>query len=178
MADAFLGEIRIFAGNFPPKGWQFCEGQLVRVSEFTALFSILGVSYGGDGKTTFALPDLRGRAPMSQGQGPGLTPRSVGERGGAETVTLLTNQMPAHNHGAMGVSATGSTKSPDSAVWSQFASEGRQPVPANLFAATGDVQMAPTALSPAGQSQPHNNMQPYLALRYIICFDGEYPSRP
>ena len=176
--DAYLGEIRIFAGNFPPKGWTFCEGQIMPISRNTALFSILGVMYGGDGKVTFALPNLNGRTPIGQGAGPGLTPRSVGETGGAASVTLISEEMPAHNHRAVGLTGNGDANSPASAMWSQFATGGRPPVPAPLYSSTGDIQMAPDALAPAGQNQPHNNMQPYLALRFIICLDGIFPQRP
>ncbi|GAB3470086.1 tail fiber protein [Massilia terrae] len=175
--DAFLGEIRMFCGTYAPADWAFCEGQLLPISANTALFSLLGVQYGGNGTTNFALPDLRGKVPVNQGAGPGLSLRTVGETGGAPSVTLTEKQMPAHNHLAQGISKTGTTKSPSNAVWSQFASEARPPVPVKLFAPNGDVQMAPTALAPSGGNQPHNNMQPYLGVNFIICMRGIFPPR-
>lgn len=178
MADAFLGEIRLFAGNFAPHGWFLCEGQLLPIAGNTALFSILGTNYGGNGTTNFALPDLRGSVAVGQGTGNGLTPRSLGEKGGAASVTLSVDEMPGHLHIATGVAATGNSNSPANAVWAQFATPTRPPVGKNLFASTPDTSMGPLALQPAGQSQPHNNMQPYLSLRFIICNDGMFPPRP
>jgi microcystin-dependent protein len=175
--DAYLGEIRIFCGNFDPNNWMLCAGQLLPISRNTALFSIIGTMYGGDGKVTFALPDLGGSAPVGQGQGPGLTPRAVGEMGGAPSVTLMQNEMPTHNHLAMGAQQTGTANSPAGATWTTY-SIGRPPSPQNLYAKTGDVDMAPDALAPAGQNMPHNNMQPFLAMRYIICVNGIFPPRP
>ena len=113
MSEAFIGEIRMFAGNFPPRGWQFCQGQLLSIAQNTALFSILGTTYGGNGQTTFALPDLRGRYPMQPGQGPGLSPRTLGEQGGSETVTLISNQMPAHTHSHTASGAQGDQVTPE-----------------------------------------------------------------
>lgn len=176
--DAYLGEIRIFSGTYAPKDWMFCEGQLLPISRNTALFSLIGVLYGGDGKVTFALPDLRGRAPLSQGQGPGLTQRSVGEIGGEAGVALTIDEMTAHSHLAGGVPNNGGTNSPANAVWAQSSTGGRPPVPTELFASTGNVQLAPDALAPAGQGAAHNNMQPYLPLRFIICTNGNFPPRP
>lgn len=178
MADAYIGEIRIFAGNFAPKGWALCNGQLMAISQNTALFSILGVQYGGDGKTTFALPNLMGRTAIGQGAGPGLTPRSVGEAVGSQVVSLLASQMPMHAHTPMGYSKKGSTSDPTNAVWGEYSVGGRggqTPVP--LFAATPDAQMSPVALNSTGGGQPHNNMQPFLAMNYIICLQGEFPPR-
>src|SRR5215831_4079907 len=113
MSEPFLGEIRMFGGNFAPRGWALCQGQLLSIAQNTALFSILGTTYGGNGQTTFALPGLRGRYPMQQGQGPGLSPRSLGEQGGSQTVTLLTNQMPAHTHSHLASAAQGDQVTPD-----------------------------------------------------------------
>lgn len=178
MADAYLGEIRIFAGNFAPKGWALCNGQILPLSQYTALFSILGVQYGGDGKTNFALPNLNGRVPIGQGAGPGLTPRAVGETVGSATVTLLTTEMPAHTHAPMGNTQLGSTVDPTNAVWGEFGVGGRGGItPVNLFNPTPDTLMSPLAVNVSGGSQPHNNMQPYLAMNFIICLDGEFPPR-
>lgn len=178
MADAFLGEIRLFAGTYAPNGWLLCEGQMLPLQRYTALFSIIGVTYGGNGTTMFALPDLRGAAPLGQGQGPGLTQRSLGDSGGAAAVTLEQDQMPAHNHLAAGVAANGNSNSPAGAVWAQHATATRPPVPSMLYAAKGDAPISPAALQPAGQGVAHNNMQPYLPLRFIICIDGIFPPRP
>jgi microcystin-dependent protein len=175
--DAYLGEIRMFCGTYAPANWAFCEGQILPISANTALFSLLGVQYGGNGTTNFSLPDLRGCVPIGQGPGPGLTPRYVGEMGGSQSVTLTNSEMPAHNHLAQGLSGTGTTKSPANAVWAQFASDSRPPIPVKLFGPSGDVQMAANALSPAGGNQPHNNMQPFLAVRFIICMNGIFPPR-
>lgn len=178
MADAYLGEIRIFAGNFAPYGWALCNGQLMAISQNTALFSLLGVQYGGDGKTTFALPNLMGRTAIGQGTGPGLTTRDMGEVVGSQAVSLLATEMPMHTHAPMGYTQTGSTADPTNAVWGEYSVGGRggeTPVP--LFGATVDTQMSPMALNVSGGSQPHNNMQPFLAMNYIICLQGEFPMR-
>lgn len=179
MADAYIGEIRVFAGNFAPKGWALCNGQLMSISQNTALFSILGVQYGGDGKTTFALPNLMGNAPMGQGSGQGLTPRTVGEKVGSSTVTLLTTEMPAHNHMPQAINIQGNARTPAGNYWSQAVEEGQlgEEYQSPLFNPTPDTLMSPVALNVAGGSQPHNNMQPYLAMNYIICLQGEFPSR-
>jgi microcystin-dependent protein len=168
MADAFVAEIRIFAGNFAPKGWAFCNGQLLPISQNTALFSLLGTFYGGDGQSTFGLPDLRGCSPMHPGQGPGLTLRSLGERGGEESVTLNLNQMPAHSH-QLTASTSASTPSPANSV---PGAGSKIYGPANNL-----VPMAGTAVSSAGGSQPHDNRQPYLVLNFIIALQGIYPAR-
>lgn len=176
--DAYIGEIRAFCGNFAPVNWAFCEGQLIPITSFTALFSIIGVMYGGDGKTVFALPDLRGAVPIGQGQGPGLSLRSVGERGGSETVTLLSTEMPAHNHLASGVTSGGNSSPPGANLtWAQANTGGREPNPVNLYTSAINTTMNPMALQASGGSQPHNNMQPFLAVRFIICMNGIFPSR-
>jgi microcystin-dependent protein len=167
--DQFVAEIRIFAGNFAPKGWAFCNGQLFPISQNTALFSLLGTTYGGNGTTDFALPDLRGCSPMHQGQGPGLTNRTLGEQGGEETVTLGLGQIPAHSH-QLTASTGASTNTPGANVLGQSAAKIYGP-PGNL------VPMAGVAVLPTGNSQPHDNRQPYLALNFIIALQGIFPAR-
>jgi microcystin-dependent protein len=173
MADPFVAEIRIFPFNFAPKGWAWCDGQLLPLSQNTALFSLLGTTYGGDGKSTFALPDLEGRAPMHPGQGPGLSLHDLGETGGSETVTLLESEIPAHNHGLMSsASFNGSDNSPIGNVLAKAAAG------LNAYAAPGAlVMMAPESLAPAGGDQPHNNMQPYLTFYFCIALQGVFPPR-
>jgi len=168
MATPFIAEIVMFGGNFAPRGWAFCQGQILSIAQNTALFSLLGTTYGGNGQTTFALPDLRGRVPMQQGSGPGLTPRVLGEQGGTETVTLLITQMPAHNHSLMAKTAAAGDTLPTGNVFSE--GSFYVPPPANAV-------MSPTAIGVSGGSQPHNNMQPFLALNFIIATQGIFPSR-
>jgi microcystin-dependent protein len=170
-AEPFTGEIRIFAGNFAPRAWAFCDGQLLAISQNTALFSLLGTTYGGDGRTTFGLPDLRGRVPMHAGTGPGLTTRLPGQTGGQEQVTLIESQIPAHTHQAKASSEVPDTNSPEDAV-------SAQKVRTHLYnTGLSDVNMGTTAISSTGGSQAHDNMQPYQCLNYIICLQGLYPSR-
>jgi microcystin-dependent protein len=174
-----IGEIRMFAGNFPPRGWALCQGQILSIAQNTALFSILGTTYGGNGTTNFALPDLRGRVPIQPGQGPGLSSHLLGEQSGAENVTLLATQMPAHTHPttvqAKCINEDGSTPSAANAVWAN-STQGF-----GYDAATPDSNMSPNAISVtagiAGGNQPHTNMQPYLAINFIIALQGIYPSR-
>ncbi len=175
MSEPFIGEIRMFAGNFAPRGWAFCNGQLLPIAQNSALFSILGTTYGGDGRTTFALPDLRGRAPMQWGDGPGLTPRPLGEKGGAENVTLIASQMPSHNHVLSASSQQGDQFSPEGNVPAVLlsATTGQ---PENLYHATPNTTMASQALGVTGGSQPHNNMQPFLCVSFIIALVGIFPS--
>lgn len=175
MSEPFLGEIRMFGGNFAPRGWAFCNGQLLPIAQNSALFSILGTTYGGDGQTTFALPDLRGRVPMHWGQGPGLTPRSLGESSGSENVTLLTTQMPAHTHLANASSDDANSTAPTNALWATAVDANSQQVSA--YGTTANTTMSPQAIGSAGGSQPHNNMQPFLCLSFIIALEGIYPSR-
>ncbi|ARU60749.1 phage tail protein [Tumebacillus avium] len=177
MADAYIGEIRIFAGNFAPKGWALCNGQLMSIAQNTALFSILGVQYGGDGKTTFALPNLMGGAVMNQGSGQGLTPRNMGSKVGTSTETLLITEIPAHTHVPQAVDAAGTEKDATNNIWSQSQKQGVPPKSTNLYNPTPDIQMSPVALNITGGSQPHNNMQPFIAQNFIICLQGEFPSR-
>ena len=174
MADPFVAEIRIFPFTFPPKGWAFCNGQLMPLSQNTALFSLLGTTYGGDGKSNFALPDLQGSAPMHPGQGPGLSLHDLGETGGSETVTLLESEMPAHSHGLVANTTTGTKSTP--AANSLARTSGATP----YLPTAGNPQttpMAAQALPPAGGDQPHNNMMPYLTLNFNIALQGVFPPR-
>ncbi|WP_248928194.1 phage tail protein [Paenibacillus hamazuiensis] len=178
MSDPFVGEIRMFAGTYAPRGWAFCNGQLLPISQNTALFSLLGTNYGGNGTTTFALPDLQGRVPIhaGQGSGPGLTPRTVGEKGGAAAVTLMTSQLPAHSHAMNCSSETGASSGPGEGIWA--VPQGRR-APAAYTSDTSSLKsMGAQALSTAGGNQPHNNMQPYLAVNFIIALEGIFPQRP
>lgn len=169
MTDQFLGEIRMFGGNFAPQGWAFCNGQIIPITQNTALFSLLGTQFGGDGRSTFALPNLQGLSPVDQGNGPGLTPRSIGDTGGAEAVTLTQQQMPSHSHVPQANTTPGDTTSPDGADWA--VTRGR------LYGTATDVTMSPNAFSGAGGSQPHNNLAPYLVVNFIIALTGIFPSR-
>jgi microcystin-dependent protein len=176
MSDQFVAEIRIFAGNFAPVGWALCNGQVLPLSQNTALFSLLGTNYGGDGRSNFALPNLQGAAPLGMGNGPGLTPRVIGETGGEQTVTLLTSQMPAHSHTAQAAN-TGGLDSPAGHAWGE-SKLGKTPLAG--YAASvpaSNVPMNAGALEPAGGSQPHNNMPPYLTLTFIIALQGVFPAR-
>ena len=174
MSDQFVAEIRIFPFNFPPTGWAFCNGQLMPISQNTALFSLLGTTYGGDGKSTFALPDLQGSAPMQPGQGQGLSLRDLGEIGGSETVTLLVSEIPVHTHSLMVSPEVSDIQSPDANACIGRSGGG------NAWTTTvaNVVQLAPQALAPAGGSLPHNNMQPYLTLNFCIALQGIFPQRP
>lgn len=174
MTEPFLAEIRIFAGNFAPRSWAFCNGQLLSIAQNTALFSLLGVTYGGDGRTTFGLPNLMGRAPMHWGDGPGLTPRVLGETSGATSVTLTTNTMPAHTHNLMASSSPASGRDPTNNPLAR--SRGGNAYQSNVN--QNVVSLAQQAVMPNGGSQPHNNMQPYLGLTFIIAIQGIFPSRP
>jgi microcystin-dependent protein len=174
MADPFVAEIRIFPFNFAPRGWAWCDGQLMPLSQNTALFSLLGTTYGGNGKSNFALPDLQGRAPMHPGQGPGLSLHDLGETGGSETVTLLESEIPSHSHGASGQSSIANLNDPAGTVLARPFGGGA------LYQTTtnsGLVQMAPESLAPAGGDQPHNNLQPYLTFYFNIALQGVFPPR-
>ena len=173
MSEPFLGEIRMFGFNFAPNGWALCAGQLLPISQNSALFALLGTYYGGNGQTTFGLPDLRGRVPLSFGQGPGLSNYNLGQVGGEENHTLITNEMPMHNHGVSASQAANAT-SPAGAFPSN---DARSPV--NIYSsATDGTQMNPQMIGLAGGSQPHNNLQPYLAVNFCIALQGIFPSRP
>ncbi len=174
MSSPFVAEIRMFAGNFAPKGWAQCNGQLLPISQNTALFSLLGTFYGGDGKSTFALPDLQGNAPMGQGAGAGLSQRFIGEQSGVDFVTLLDSEMPGHNHAMNGANAhfgLNPAPAPDQAISKSQGGAAFTSATANLSA------MNLQALAIAGGSQPHNNMQPYLCVLFIIAQQGIFPPR-
>jgi microcystin-dependent protein len=171
MSQPFVGEIRMFAGTFAPVGWEFCNGQMLPISENEVLFQLIGTTYGGDGESTFALPNLQSRLPMHQGQGGGLTNRIIGETGGVESVTLTTQQIPIHNHAAVGAAVTGDQTSANGAV------------PANSVTVTPYLNTPPDAafdaqaIGPTGGSQPHDNLQPYLCINFIISLFGVFPSQ-
>jgi microcystin-dependent protein len=175
MADPFVAEIRIFPFNFAPRGWAWCDGQLMPLSQNTALFSLLGTTYGGNGKSNFALPDLQGRAPMHPGQGPGLSLHDLGETGGSETVTLLESEIPAHAHGIFA-----STNAADEEGTKQPAGgmPGAQQGSNQLYTALASaVSFSDQALAPAGGDQPHNNLQPFLTFYFCIALQGVFPPR-
>jgi microcystin-dependent protein len=175
MSDQFVAEIRIFPFNFPPTGWAFCDGQLLPISQNTALFSLLGTTYGGDGKSTFALPDMQGNAPMQPGQGQGLSLRDLGEMSGVESITLLVSEIPVHTHTLRGNFNTADINDPSPARALARSGTGflyQSNTSANL------TQMAFQGLPPAGGGLPHNNMQPYLTLNFCIALQGIFPQRP
>jgi microcystin-dependent protein len=173
MSEPFLGEIRMFGGNFAPRGWAFCAGQLLPISQNTALFSILGTTYGGNGQTTFALPDLRGRAPVNSGQGPGLSNYDLGQQGGAETVTLISTEIAAHTHPFSPPSSSSAQNTTLTDPINAYPGAPGTPTYANAT----DGAMAPGNTGPAGGSQPHQNLPPYLCVSFIIALEGIFPSR-
>lgn len=169
--DPFVAEIRIFPFNFAPKGWAFCDGQLLPLSQNTALFSLLGTTYGGNGKSNFALPNMQGNAPMHPGQGPGLSLHDLGETGGSQTVSLLESEIPSHGHTVNASAADGTTGSPNG----QLVANG---VGVNMYTTTlTSTALNPNTVAPAGGDQPHNNMQPYLTFNFNIALQGVYPPR-
>lgn len=173
--DPFLAEIRLLGFNFPPRGWLFCDGRLLPISQYTALFSLLGTTYGGNGTTNFGLPDLRGRVPMGMGDGLGLSPHTIGEKGGSENVTLSGSQIPIHEHQMMGsadVQSSGNVANSSLGTAARGATQGNIYVPG----ATNPVPMG-ISTSAVGGNQAHSNMQPYLAMNYCIAYEGIYPSR-
>jgi microcystin-dependent protein len=171
MSEPFVGEIRMFAGNFAPRGWAFCDGQLLAVSQNDALFSLLGTIYGGDGRTTFGLPDLRGRIPIHSGHGPGLSERRLGAKGGAEKVTLTVNQMPSHGHNFYGSDSVATSTTP--------AGQGLVRADQNFYASNTppNLALSSESITGAGGSRSHSNLMPYLCVHYIIALFGVYPSR-
>lgn len=172
MSDPFVAEIRMFAGNFAPTGWALCNGQLLPISQNTALFSLLGTFYGGDGKSTFALPNLQDSAPMHHGQGAGLSDRFLGEQSGSPFITLLDSEMPLHNHIANARTSLGNSQTPAGQTWagSSIVRQYVNTVP--------NTAMSPLALAVAGGSLPHNNMAPFLVVTFIIALQGIFPPRP
>jgi microcystin-dependent protein len=174
MSDQFVAEIRIFPFNFPPTGWAFCDGQLMPISQNTALFSLLGTTYGGDGKSTFALPNLQGNVPIHPGQGPGLSLYDLGQMGGSETITLLQSEIPSHTHPINAQAPPADTNLPTNHTMARVTGTAPYLPPAGAPL----VAMAPQSLSPAGGGLPHNNMQPYLTLNFCIAMQGIFPQRP
>jgi microcystin-dependent protein len=175
MAEPFVAEIRITGFNFAPTGWATCNGQIMPLAMNTALFSLLGTMYGGDGKSTFALPDLQGRAPMHWGQGPGLSDHWVGDMPGEPSVTLISSEMPAHSHTVRATTSAGKKASPAGATWGEATAAPGQQLYHNSSGATEALPW--TAFATAGSTLPHNNMQPYLTLNFIIALQGVYPAR-
>lgn len=172
MSNPFVAEIRIYPFNFAPKGWAFCDGQIMPISQNTALFSLLGTTYGGDGKATFALPDLQGSSPLQPGQGSGLSWRDLGEVGGRENVTLLAAEMPFHSH-TVGSGGAADTAAPAGAAWAAATAATNQP----LYGDPAGPTTAGLLFDKSGSDLPHNNMQPYLTLNFCIALQGVYPSR-
>lgn len=176
MADPFLGEIRMFAGNFAPAGWALCNGRLLPISENDALYALLGTIYGGDGVTTFALPNLQGRVAVGLGTGPGLTTVNIGELAGVESVTLTANQLPSHTHSVQASTNVGTTDTPTATT--VLSAAGPSTTTLTPYATSGTLTaMSPASTTPAGNSLPHENMQPYLAINYIIALQGVFPSQ-
>jgi microcystin-dependent protein len=168
--EPLMGQIILFAGTYAPKGWAMCDGQLLSIAQNSALFSLLGTTYGGDGRTTFALPDLRGRVPMHPGQGPGLSPRDLGQQGGLEDVTLTQNQIPGHTHALNTNDVAATDRSPTGNMLAQattYAGTSRTP-----------AAMSGAAIGMTGGSQPHDNVQPFTCINFIIATEGVYPARP
>ena len=176
MAEPYLAEIKMFGSSFAPKGYALCNGQIMAISQNTALFSLLGTTYGGNGTTTFALPDMQGRAPVHEGNGAGIDPVSLGEMAGEPNVTLTTNELPSHTHPISGAAIANSTPGGTPASNTLFTNSN----PNQLYAVAlnpGGISLAPQSITLTGGSQPHNNMQPYLALTFIIALQGVFPSR-
>ncbi|MBK9940228.1 MAG: phage tail protein [Kouleothrix sp.] len=172
MSEAYIGEIRMFGGSFAPLDWAFCDGSAMAIAEYPTLFNLIGTTYGGDGQLTFNLPDLRGRLPLHQGQGNGLSPRVLGEVGGSEAVTLIQNNLPLHNHLAVANSGSGNSDKPAGSFWS-----GSATVPQFVPGDQANTNLNLAAIGITGGNQPHENMQPYLAVSFIIALNGIYPSQ-
>lgn len=172
--DAYLGEIRAFAGNFAPVGWLPCDGRQLSISEYDALYALLGTTYGGDGVSTFGLPDLQGRVPMHRQQGSYL----MGAKAGTETVTLTLQQLPVHTHAVSATNLPGAADTPQNGLWASPVPEGTPPPPApKIYSSSTDGTMSPQAVAPQGGSQPHENMMPFLTVTFIINVQGLYPSQ-
>jgi len=175
MSDQYLAEIRTFACTFAPLGWALCQGQIMPIAQNTALFSLLGTNFGGDGRSTFGLPNLQGAVAVNQGQGPGLSPYTVGQTGGTANVTLTSSEMPSHTHGFNASTAVATSASPASNVFETGHYEGGR---IRAYSAQPpQTALAPTAIAPSGGGQPHNNMMPYLTMNYCIALQGEFPPR-
>jgi microcystin-dependent protein len=172
VSDPFIGEIRMFAGNFAPLGWNFCDGTLLPIAQNDALFNLIGTSYGGDGVSNFAVPDLRGRLPVGQGAGPGLSPRTLGDQYGTETVTLTAQQMPGHSHTFVATTAAAASANPQNAL---FANTGGDNLYVPAPASPQPKVMSQQMVMNAGSSQPHNNIMLSTGMNYIICLEGIYP---
>jgi microcystin-dependent protein len=176
MSQPFIGEIRLFGGNFAPVNWALCNGQLLPISSYSALFSLIGTTYGGNGVTNFALPDLRGRVPVGEGQGPGLSLRVIGEMAGVESVTLLSTNLPAHSHPLLATTVSADLANPNGALPADvgtahfYVADTGSPAP--TFGA-----MKAQSVAPAGGGQPHDNLAPFQCLTFIICLNGIFPSR-
>ncbi len=170
MSEPFLGEIRMVGFNFAPVGWALCNGQIMSIAQNTALFSLLGTTYGGNGQSTFALPNLQSSVPIHAGQGPGLSPYVLGQTGGSEAVVLNLNQLPSHGHSIACNTAGGSANPSGNFL-------GNTSVPEKMYAATSNATMSPTAVTPSGGNQPHENRQPFLVVNFIIALQGIFPSR-
>jgi microcystin-dependent protein len=179
MADNFLAEIRMFPFNFAPKGWAFCNGQLLPISQNTAVFSLLGTFYGGDGRSNFALPNLQGNVPVGLGQGPGLSLYDIGETGGASTVSLVETELPEHTHGLFAVAVNGTSNSPSGHLPAMgMGASGRGHFTVNTYATAGSAtSLSPTQIAIAGGGEPHNNMQSYVSLNFCIALQGIFPAR-
>lgn len=173
MSEPFIAQIMMFGGNFAPRGWALCNGQILPIAQNTALFSLLGTTFGGNGQTTFALPDLRGRVPVHPGSGPGLTPRTLGEVSGSESVTLNTTQMPAHSHS---LTCNTSSANQAAAVNNVLAEESNSATQIYSNSAPNGI-MNPASIGPSGGNQPHANMQPFVCVNFIIALEGIFPSR-
>ena len=171
MSDPFVAEIRVFAFNFAPTGWAACNGQILPISQNTALFSLLGTTYGGNGQSTFALPNLQGSSPMHPGQGPGLSLRNLGESGGSETVTLLKSEMPLHSHLPRASAGDSTDQTPQNSFHAVGIGIGQHATATNL------IPLSSNAVAPTGGSLPHNNMQPYLTVNFCIALQGVFPPR-
>jgi microcystin-dependent protein len=172
MSEPFLGEVRLFSFNFAPRGWAFCRGQILAVAQNTTLFTLLGTTYGGDGRTSFALPNLQGYIPVGSGQGPGLSSYVLGQQGGSATVTLLTTNLAPHSH-TLPAGTAATTPTPAANTFLGAGARGK-----TIYATTTDgTTMNPAFVNPAGGGQPHNNMMPYVAMNYCICLQGIFPTR-
>jgi microcystin-dependent protein len=174
MSEPFVGQITMFGGNFAPRGWAFCDGQLLSIAQFTALFSLLGTIYGGDGRTTFALPDMRGRLPVHAGQGPGLPNIPIGAKAGTEKVTLTASEMPSHTHALQADDDVGTTPNPANQLLAEFA----QTFPVDPYSTEApSTPMNANAIDRTGGGQAHDNVQPFLCVNFIIALQGIFPSR-